>query len=346
MKESLVIAGPTKEDLIVHILNNADPNPGIHYKYSIPLTSSSYKPKFSWQLIEWSPCSVFCGGGTQFSEASCIEERGGKVSKKHCKQIPKPDVITKVCNQQPCKIKWRTGGWSKCDGCIDKPGHRYRTVDCVRQSPFEDSEVIVEEDKCTKEKPSNKEPCTSKEPCGDTPSKLRVSFHDELGTLEDNLSRESTSSNCHKSKPKPIVKDDCMDNRRTNGKKYGGGVREDDNNGERCGGKKEEGTSRKKIIHGGRNKCKDKTDPRKTELVVDKVHPERFKYVEIPMEDDVNDFNFSEEALENVGDKVSSSIDTKKIKEFKGEEARRKLQESKKANEEEDDNEDENEYVY
>jgi hypothetical protein len=167
----------------------------------------------------------------------------------------------------------------------------------------------------------------------------------ELEALEDNFSGESTSSNCHKSKPKPIVKeDDCKKNRKTD-EKHGGGAREDDS-GERSGEDVKGGTKRKEIIHGGKNKCKDKTIPRKTELVVDKVNPERFKYIEIPMTEDVDDFNFSEEALENVGDKVSSNIDTKRVKEFKGDDAQRRLQDSKKENEDKDDNEEENEYIY
>ncbi|PNF21231.1 hypothetical protein B7P43_G04192 [Cryptotermes secundus] len=272
LKESLVIAGPTTEDLILYILNNVDPNPGIHYKYSIPSESSSYKPTFHWEFVEWSPCSVFCGGGTQFSEPTCIEKRGGKVSKKHCEQIPKPEVSTKVCNEQACKIKWRTGTWSKCNGCIDNPGYKYRVVHCVKQSPFEDSEVIVEEDDCKKQKPSNKESCTSNEPCGERPPKRQVYLDDELEDLEDNVSRRK--------------------------------------------------------------------------LIVDKGNPDKLKYIEIPMEEDVNDFNFSEEALENVGDKVSSPIDAKRVKEFKGDEAQRKLQDKKKENEDTDEKQDENEYVY
>lgn len=341
LKESLVIAGPTKEDLILYILNNVDPNPGIHYKYSIPSKSSSYKPKFSWEFIEWSPCSVFCGGGTQFSEPSCIEKRGGKVSKKHCEQIPKPELSTKLCNEQACKIKWRTGTWSKCNGCIDKPGYKYRIVDCVKQSPFEDSEVIVEEGECKKEKPSNKESCTSNEPCGDTPSKRQAYWDDELEALEDNLSRERASSNCHKTKPKPVVKEkNCTKNRKTD-ERHGG-----DDSVERSGWDKKGRKDEKKIIHGGRNKCKDKTIPRKTELIVDKGNPDRLKYIEIPMEEDVDDFNLSEEALENVGDKLSSPIDAKRVKEFKGDEAQRRIQDSKKENEDKDENEDDNEYIY
>ncbi|PNF34596.1 hypothetical protein B7P43_G05875 [Cryptotermes secundus] len=274
-QESLVISGPIKEDIILYLLNSANPNPGIHYRFSIPSTSSNYKPKFSWQLVNWSPCSVFCGGGTQFSEPSCIEERGGKVSNKHCENLPKPEVNTRLCNEQTCKIRWRTSEWSKCSGCIDKPGHKLRVVECVKQSPFEDSEVIIEESECKKEKPSHKESCTSKEPCGEKSPKRQVSLDDELVSLEDEQ-RYDTSSG----------------------------------------------------------------------LVVDKEHPEKFKIFQIPMKEDVNDFNFSDEALENVADKVASPIDPTKVKVVKGEEAQRLLQDSKKKNKADDESEEDADYDY
>lgn len=186
LKERLAIVGPIKEDVILYILNNGDENPGVHCSYFIPSKSSGYKLKFGWQLTEWSPCSVFCGGGTQLSEPTCIEERGGKVSKKYCKQIPKPEPGTQLCNEQACKTKWRTSKWGKCNGCTGKPGHMYRAVNCVKQSPFEDSEVFVEEDECKNQKPSNKESCTSDEPCGDTSSKRQVSLEGKLEAVEDN----------------------------------------------------------------------------------------------------------------------------------------------------------------
>jgi hypothetical protein len=115
----------------------------------------------------------------------------------------------------------------------------------------------------------------------------------------------------------------------------------------RCkNGRRRGGTSRKKIVHkGGRNKCKDEVIPRKRVLVVDKLNPERFKIIEIPITEDVDDFNLSDEAIEALGDKISSSIDITKIKQIKGDEAQKRLQESKKENEEKDENEGENEDV-
>jgi hypothetical protein len=346
-QESLVISGPTKEDLILYILNNADPNPGIHYRFSIPSTSSSYKPKFSWELVNWSPCSVFCGGGTQFSEPSCIEERGGKVSKMHCEKLPKPEVSTRICNQQTCRIRWRTGEWSKCNGCIDKPGHKFRVVDCVKQSPFEDSEIIIEESECKKEKPSNKESCASNEPCGKTSPKREVPSEGEFVSLEDEPQRYDTSSDCRENKVKPIAKEENRVKNCNNDGRCTGNEEVDD--GERCDndGDRNSGSSKNKAFpKENENKCDDETTTMREGLVVDKENPEKFKIFQIPMTENVNDFNFSDEALENVADKVASPIDPSKMKEIKGEEAQRLLQDSKKQNEENDETEDDDDYDY
>jgi hypothetical protein len=348
-QESLIIAGPIKEDLILYILNNADPNPGIHYRFSVPSTSSSYKPKFSWQLVSWNPCTVFCGGGTQFSEPSCIEDRGGKVAKLHCEKLPKPEVTTRLCNQQKCRIRWRTGEWSKCSGCIDKPGHRARVVDCVKQSPFEDSEVIIEESECKKEKPSNRESCTSNEPCGEKSSKRQVSLEGELVSLEDEVSGDSTSSKCRENKVKPITKEENRLNNCGNNGRCAGDEEEEDDYGEGCdsdedsnSGSRKQNTFRK----GDEDICDDESTPMNKGVVVDKENPEKSKIIQIPMTEDVDDFNFSDEALENVGDKVASPVDTKKIKEIKGEEAQKLLQDSKKVNEDDDEDEDDDDYDY
>jgi hypothetical protein len=356
-QESLIISGPIKEDLILYILNNADPNPGIHYRFSIPSTSSGYKPKFSWQLVNWSPCSVYCGGGTQFSEPSCIEEKGGKVSKKHCEKLPKPEVSSRVCNQETCRIRWRTGEWSKCNGCVDKPGHRFRVVDCVKQSPFEDSEVIIEESECKKVKPSNKESCTSNEPCEETSPKRQVSFEDELVPVEDEPQRYEASSNCRENKMKPIAKEEnSVKNSRNRGRCGGNGEddddeerSDDDDDEERCDDDEDRNnkpSKKKEFRKGNKNNCDEETTTMREGLVVDRVNPEKLKVFQIPMTEDVDDFNLSDEALENVGDKVASPIDTTKMKEIKGEEAQRVLQDIKKKNQDNDDNEDDEDYDY
>jgi hypothetical protein len=69
-------------------------------------------------------------------------------------------------------------------------------------------------------------------------------------------------------------------------------------------------------------------------LVVDRVNPKKLKVLEIPMTDDVNNFDLSDEAFEAAGDVIASPIDTSKIKVLEGEEALKALTEGKKRNEE------------
>jgi hypothetical protein len=71
------------------------------------------------------------------------------------------------CNHLLC-FRWRIGEWGGCDGCIGKPGHKYWVIDCVKQSPFEDSED-VKEGEGKRQKPSDKESCSNIEPCADEP---------------------------------------------------------------------------------------------------------------------------------------------------------------------------------
>lgn len=144
----------------------------------------------------------------------------------------------------------------------------------------------------------------------------------------------------------PLKEYNRMENGRGDGTR-GAGIRRIKTGGRRCNdGNRRGGTSRKKIIHTGRrNKCKDEVISRKKVLVVDKLNPEKFKIIEIPITEDVDDFKLSDETLEALGDKISSPIDTTKIKEIKGDEAQRRLQDSKEANKEMDEYEAENENV-
>jgi hypothetical protein len=77
-------------------------------------------------------------------------------------------------------------------------------------------------------------------------------------------------------------------------------------------------------------------------MVTDKLNPERLKIVKIPLTDYVTIFNFPDEALESLSDKISCPIETTKIMEMKRHEAQKRLQDSKKESEEKDKTEDEN----
>jgi hypothetical protein len=56
-------------------------------------------------------------------------------------------------------------------------------------------------------------------------------------------------------------------------------------------------------------------------LIVDKLDPEKFNILEIPISKVADDFTFSNEALEIVAGNISSNVDITKIKKMKGNEA-------------------------
>jgi hypothetical protein len=368
-REFLYIAGPTTENLSLYIVHSSDPNPGINYRYSKPTESSYYKPKLSWELVSWSTCSAFCGGGTQFSEPSCIEEKGGRVSNINCKELPKPEMTTRACNQQSCRIKWRTGEWGKCSGCKNKPGTKRRVVDCVKQSPFDDTEIIIEDYECKKDKPSGEDHCTSKLPCPS--SKRQVPLQEESADHEELASfgsRKDCHQNSRKSKPsgkqtncKTASRNNdccCEENEEENEEEEDCDDEEKDSEEKE---NKKDGSGKTKSFHKSdddddknTNKKKPfhKEEEKKTEItttrrpVTDILNSEKFKILEIPMTEDANNITFSDEAYENVAGNIPSKMDMTKMEEKKGNEAQRILQKSKKENidkheSEDDDNDDE-----
>lgn len=80
-------------------------NVGYDYKYAEPSTDTSYTPHYQWELLEWSDCTVRCGGGEQTAKYDCVEDKAGKVSSNFCMALEKPESSTKKCNEDPCKTK-------------------------------------------------------------------------------------------------------------------------------------------------------------------------------------------------------------------------------------------------
>jgi hypothetical protein len=143
-----------------------------------------------------------------------------------------------------------------------------------------------------------------------------------------------------------LKEDNCMKSSRGDGACGGGGMGGGRGGRRGKGRNRRGGTSRKKITHkGGRNKNKDEVINKKKVLVIDKLNPERLKIIDMPITEDVDDFNLSDEALETLGDKISSPVDITKVKELKGHEAQKRLQDSKKENEEKEENEGQNENI-
>lgn len=80
-------------------------NVGYRYKYAEATADLTYSPQYHWELLEWSDCTVKCGGGTQSAKYECVEEKAGRVSSSFCVGEDKPESDTKKCNERPCKRK-------------------------------------------------------------------------------------------------------------------------------------------------------------------------------------------------------------------------------------------------
>ncbi|XP_019886765.2 A disintegrin and metalloproteinase with thrombospondin motifs 7 [Ooceraea biroi] len=189
-KEVVEMKGPISEDIeIQYAFFNPQDNPGIHYKYYVESTNVSYVPKYMWDFIEWSECSAKCDGGTMISEASCIEQQGGRVTPNFCDGIPRPEAKSRICNQAPCPAKWRVSQWSKCNACDGKKGTKYRKVQCIRSSarPGED-DVQANLDACRGRVPKQKEECIGTRPCRMMcPKRTRKSDDQELADANERV---------------------------------------------------------------------------------------------------------------------------------------------------------------
>ncbi|CAG2060899.1 unnamed protein product, partial [Timema podura] len=165
-KEQLAIRGPTTVNLVIsYAWYSGIKNPGVKYSYYTPVSKSSV-PKYSWELLDWSECSVLCGGGTQEAVPSCVEEHGGKVSGTYCQNMSKPETRSRVCNKNSCPTKWRVDVWGQC--CLSNTGvgMQNRAVKCVQepQKAGED-DVIVEDKLCKEKKPLKSQKCSNATKC-------------------------------------------------------------------------------------------------------------------------------------------------------------------------------------
>ncbi|XP_034196359.2 A disintegrin and metalloproteinase with thrombospondin motifs 7 isoform X1 [Osmia lignaria lignaria] len=172
-REEILIKGPITEDIrIEYLFHIVDSNPGVRYVYYVTSTDPSYTPKYMWDFMEWSDCNAKCGGGTMISEATCSEEHGGKVSPTFCKDIPKPDPKSRICNPNPCPAKWRVSQWSKCSACDSKKGTRHRKVQCVKPAAREgEDDVQANFNACKGRVPKQEEECIGNRPCKKTCAK-------------------------------------------------------------------------------------------------------------------------------------------------------------------------------
>ncbi|XP_066909375.1 A disintegrin and metalloproteinase with thrombospondin motifs 12 isoform X2 [Halyomorpha halys] len=172
-REELHIRGPTKEDIVFYYVYFKDENPGVRIVYASP-AAAGFVPLYRWEFLEWGPCSARCGGGSEICKPSCIEQAHGKVNENLCDAKCKPEPLTRTCNLQKCRTKWKTWGWGPCSGCMYKTGERKRQVECVMELPShsDGDEIIVDEKECCTPKPVTQELCNTSRPCNSTNSTM------------------------------------------------------------------------------------------------------------------------------------------------------------------------------
>ena len=75
------------------------------FEYTVPNQNSTYNdtrvPEFRWELLDWTHCTVSCGGGYQRRRVVCVEKEAGQVDDSYCNST-KPDDKAKPCNEHLC----------------------------------------------------------------------------------------------------------------------------------------------------------------------------------------------------------------------------------------------------
>ncbi|XP_031425571.1 ADAMTS-like protein 3 [Clupea harengus] len=105
-----------------------------------------------WGYRKFSPCSKSCGGGTQTFVARCLSG-GVVVNAALCDSASRPRVMMRVCNPEPCGMRWEVSQWSRCSATCGV-GLQIRKVLCVLQGDKE-----MPDKNCREPKPSEVQAC-------------------------------------------------------------------------------------------------------------------------------------------------------------------------------------------
>ncbi|XP_074033446.1 A disintegrin and metalloproteinase with thrombospondin motifs 12 [Leptinotarsa decemlineata] len=270
-RETLVISGPIPEDLIFFVVFYSPENVGYRYRYAEPSQDLSYAPHYHWELLDWTDCSAKCGGGTQTSKYECVEDKAGKVSSTFCVGEDKPEPISKQCNENPCRTKWKVGKWGECHACKNRSGVRSREVECVEESPKVGAEeILVDDENCEGKRPASRELCDSHKTC-----KARQTDNIPAELLEDVW--------------KQI-------NRRSNKK-----------SGEEANKVHKELNAKKDVC---KNYNTTKLKLQVGSIVKDVVPAQEIKVIKVPLKQSHTSVKLSDNAFETMGDSVADKIDT------------------------------------
>ncbi|CAG9838538.1 unnamed protein product [Diabrotica balteata] len=294
-RESLTIHGPTTEDLIFHVCFYKPENVGYRYKYAEPSSDLNYSPHYHWELLEWTECDAKCGGGIQLSKFDCIEEKAGKVSTNFCAGEQKPEAMTKKCNEQPCKTKWKVGKWSQCKACKNISGLRTREIQCARESSKQGAEdILVEDSNCEGIRPATSELCDSPVKCKArqvewAPEEMLRDVWVQVNRIKRRNSRRD------------LDLDNLVDAINLNDK-------------DKCENTNETTKGPKITFSVG-------------EIIKDRIPQTEIKLLKVPLKHSHDTLNISDSAFESMGDTVGDQLDTGHVVVVTGQEAAEELKE-------------------
>lgn len=109
----------------------------------------------SWEIGEWSRCSMACGGGEQTRSVTCTNASDVEVPDSECSGT-KP-ATTQSCGTEACTAdyNWNLGPFGACSKTCGG-GNKYRVVTCQSTDG-----TYVAESYCTEAKPATSIPCNT-----------------------------------------------------------------------------------------------------------------------------------------------------------------------------------------
>ncbi|KAL2088974.1 hypothetical protein ACEWY4_015873 [Coilia grayii] len=171
-----------------------------------------------WGYRKFSPCSKSCGGGTQIFVARCLN--GGRVvSGGLCDSASRPRVMMRVCNPEPCGVRWEVSQWSRCSATCGV-GLQIRQVHCVQNG----MEKMPDKD-CKESKPSEVQACNQVDcppawetedwqkcshTCGGGKQSRKVYCKQRLGTGSFQKQNDAACKGVKPTAHRPCATDDCL----------------------------------------------------------------------------------------------------------------------------------------
>jgi hypothetical protein len=110
---------------------------------------------FSFEIGEWSRCSLACGGGQRTRTIQCLNKDNAPVPDSECSGV-KP-AVTESCNPAACtsEYSWNKGPYSACSKTCGG-GQTFREVTCQSKDG-----VFVAETNCDEAKPGTSKTCNT-----------------------------------------------------------------------------------------------------------------------------------------------------------------------------------------